>query len=1007
MRRITLIFASQDGRLYLLAPVLALSVVLLHSLEISQAQVPPPPITSSGLNTIVTTNGNIHTITGGTRPGNGPNLFHSFGEFNVPVNNIANFLNETALPTSNILGRVTAGNPSNIFGTIQTTNFGNANLFLMNPAGIIFGPNATFNVGGSVTFTEANYIRLTDNVRFTALPSAQDALLSTAPVAAFGFLDANPQGNTITIEGSALSVSDGQTLSFIGKDFTMTGGRLSAPGGQVRIASVASAGEILQQDLGTGPNINGQTFTAMGTINLSQGATVDVSADAAGTVKIRGGQFVLADSTLSADTGNANGTPIAIDINLTGDLSITSAAVPALTARTTGSGDAGEIRISSQNMDVMATGFGDFTPFSVIDTHTSGSGKAGAVSVTTTDNLTVTGDPFDSIFAIDSGTIGPDGGQGGNVTLNAKTIDIQYASLNTGDFVANNLGEEAVGSGGHLTITADSLNMVQSFMVTDGFFGGIGGNLMITARDARIKEASALSTAGTVKSGTLRINADRLVVDNSQFEANSADEPGGGIFFTGMVGEFTNGSTIQSSTFGNGDAGKITFAATERLTFSDDASADGADVRPTGLFTTAVLGTGDAAEITAITPLLEIRGGARFDATTRTSGDGGRITIMADVVSISGERTVPIFEGPLFGLAESLSSGIYSRTVGLQRCVGLCGDAGPISLVARILTLDQLAQLNSGTRSTGRGGNITATASESITINNGAGVSVSSTGVADAGNIFLGAGVQLLLQNGSVTASANQAGGGNITTVVGDTVKLVNSQFNSSVFGGTGGGGNISIDPNFVILQNSQILAQAVQGNGGNINITTQVFLADANSRVDASSQFGVNGTVNIQSPTSQLSGTIRALTQTPLQTTTLLSQRCAAKAAGQESSFVMAGRDTLPTEPGGWLGSPRTLASTLTPALSQVERGNSEGPVARGEGLGRSDTSAELGVLSAEFLTAGRQRTGEGEGLLEVGLGARGKGQEENTLTVSLRRVTPAGFLTQSFPVDWSGCPS
>ena len=110
------------------------------------------PITSSGLNTTVTISGSVYDITGGTRPGNGSNLFHSFGEFGVPTNHVANFLNESGLATSTILGRVTGGTLSNIFGTIQTTGFGSANLFLMNPAGIVFGPNASLNVGGSVKF---------------------------------------------------------------------------------------------------------------------------------------------------------------------------------------------------------------------------------------------------------------------------------------------------------------------------------------------------------------------------------------------------------------------------------------------------------------------------------------------------------------------------------------------------------------------------------------------------------------------------------------------------------------------------------------------------------------------------------------------------------------------------------------------------------------------------------------------------------------------------------------
>ena len=127
-------------------------------------------------------------------------MFHSFGEFGVPTNNIANFLNETALPTSNILGRVTGGKLSNIFGTIQTTGFGNANLFLMNPAGIVFGPNASLNVGRMVSFTTADYLRLADSARFNAIPGPADALLiSSAPVAAFGFLGSNP--GAITVQG--------------------------------------------------------------------------------------------------------------------------------------------------------------------------------------------------------------------------------------------------------------------------------------------------------------------------------------------------------------------------------------------------------------------------------------------------------------------------------------------------------------------------------------------------------------------------------------------------------------------------------------------------------------------------------------------------------------------------------------------------------------------------------------------------------------------------------------
>ena len=168
----------------------------------SLAQVTPAitPTTGTGnLRTAVTQAGNTYHITGGTRPSNGPNLFHSFGEFGVPTNTIANFLNETALPTSNIFGRVTGGNPSNVFGTIQTTGFGGANLFLMNPAGIVFGPSASLNVGGSATFTTADYLRFADGAHFNAMPGPQDAAISSAPLAAFGFLGSNPAAITVSV----------------------------------------------------------------------------------------------------------------------------------------------------------------------------------------------------------------------------------------------------------------------------------------------------------------------------------------------------------------------------------------------------------------------------------------------------------------------------------------------------------------------------------------------------------------------------------------------------------------------------------------------------------------------------------------------------------------------------------------------------------------------------------------------------------------------------------------
>src|SRR5215472_10184077 len=256
------------------------------------------PITSSGLNTQVTLSATPPAgktqfdITGGTRPGGGPNLFHSFGQFNVPNNNIANFLNDSGLATSNILGRVTGGNLSTIFGTIQTTGFGTANLFLMNPAGFLFGPNATVNVGGMVSFTSADYLRLADGARFNASPHAHaDALLSIAPVAAFGFLGSNP--GAITVQGSQLTVAEGTGISLVGGNIIMQSGtldngtvqaaQLSAPSGPINLVSVGRpshphvGGEVVIAGPGAGFTPTG--FSSLGQIGLTNGSRLTTSGD--------------------------------------------------------------------------------------------------------------------------------------------------------------------------------------------------------------------------------------------------------------------------------------------------------------------------------------------------------------------------------------------------------------------------------------------------------------------------------------------------------------------------------------------------------------------------------------------------------------------------------------------------------------------------------------------------------------------------------------------------------
>jgi len=945
---------------------------------VAYSQVPPPPITPSGLHTEVNLSavppaGNVqYDITGRTRPGgvNGTNLFHSFGDFSVPTDNIANFLNARSvdlnghvlasnLPTSNILGRVTGGDPSAIFGMIQTNGpngFGTANLFLINPAGFLFGPNATVDVGGMMTFTTADYLRFQGTDTLFNKVSTTESLnpLSTVPVAAFGFLGSNPAA--IAVQGSILKVAPGQSISLVGGNrgfeytdpdtgnhasasapggVTMTGGKLSALGGQINIASVASAGEILVGTFTQAPNTNGQSFEKMGNITLSQGAKLDVSADAAGTVRIRSGALVMDNATISADTINADGVAVAVDIQVTADLSMSTNLNPAITARTSGSGNAGEIRIKSANLTTTSNAQ-DFT-LALIDTHTSGTGEAGNVSITTGD-LQATGRPLPFWF-IDSGTQGP--GDGGNVTITARNIFLDQTEISTGDDRARNLPieQDVTGSGGNIKITADSLDMTVATIHSDAF-GGHGGDITLAVGDIQMKQGSQVGVSGLEGSGAFTVDADRFVMDNEGLiEADTAFMPGRPVILTANILELKNGSAIRSHTLGNADAGDIVVTASDHVTISDGPFTG----RPGGFYSSSVgfedveldaLG-GNAGSIRITTPRLEMSGGARIDMSTQTSGRGGDVTFTTGSISITGERTLPTPEDD-FDIADSRSSGIFSRSVGSEFCSGPCG----------------------------RGGDITINAGQLVQLDKGASISASSTGPGNAGDISINAGQQFEMQSSSVTAKAEHASGGNIDIRAIDRVRLVNSEISSSVQGSAStAGGNITIDPNIVVLQNSQVVAQAVQGAGGNITIFTPLFLADSSSLVSASSQFGVNGTVTIQSPTSNVSGSLGPLASNPSQAQALLTQRCAALVNGQASSFFVAGREQLPADPGGWLSSPLAFA-------------------ALGENLDADNAVASISTVMA--IAA------------------------DNTSTVSLRRLTPAGFLMANFAEsEATGCRS
>jgi filamentous hemagglutinin family protein len=918
------------GSYGVLPTVFFISLVFASMSTTSNAQA---PITSSGLNTQVSqspTNPLQYDITGGTRPGGGTNLFHSFGEFGVPTNHIANFLNSGGLPTANILSRVTGGNPSNILGTIQTTGFGAANLFLLNPAGIVFGPNASLNVGGSVSFTTADYLRLTDGVKFNAIPGPQDALISTAPVAAFGFLGANPAA--ITVQGSQLSVSEGKAMSLVGGNIDVAAGSnlnggtprpplLSAPGGQINLVSVASRGEILTTMTPTQIDTGLNSGTSSGNISLSDGAGLDTSANTAGHVIIRGGQFTMNDASIT--TIAMDGSPVKPDASIV---------MPAIFIR------ANHVSLAN-GAHIAADSHGSARAGDIVlqvDTLTTKAGGK-AIALDANDPKTVNG----NLIGSDSRSKSSTGGAAGSITIE--------------------------GMGGHGT--AASSVLLRDTTITSRVYGGTpdtprsaiminADSLVLTNEGLEAGRAATLvaTTIGPAPAGNIVLNVNTLLgnvlPDETPIQGaktvfivtsnNVGDTAGstGTITISGIRPESTDAAKLValSNTFisAGADGGTAKTAPGHIVITADTISVS----NDTGIITTtfgeATTPAGNIAlnvntlraqtnpDGTPITGKPQV-----FIVSLSESGQAGSITISgvqsqntdaAKQVTLNNIELNTVVLGGHAAIRPATIT-VHADNIHISNNKNIKTDtrgaapAGSIVFEGKTFVADRHSKISTTSSGEGPGGNISIAAGQSVTLDGDTLVTAGSTGPGNAGSIAINAGSQFLSRDASLTTQASQASGGNIEIRATDAIRLVNSQINTSVQGGpTTAGGNITLDPAVVTLQNSQVLAQAVQGQGGNINVIAGTFLADQTSVVDASSQFGLSGNVNIQSPVSSLSGTLAALPNRPLQAQPLLNQRCAAGPASQTSSFIVSGRDRLPAEPGGWLLSPMAIAFHETP---------------------------------------------------------------------------------------------
>lgn len=345
----------------------------------------------------------------------GTNLFHSFQQFNIHADETATFTGSDSV--QNIISRVTGGDPSWIDGKLGSA-VPNADIWFLNPAGLIFGPNASLDLPGSFHAGTGDYLRMGENQRFYAQP-LKNEVLSVAPPAAFGFLTDTPA--PIIIQESSLSVSEGKTLSLTGGGLEMNGtppadsetgeaeyvSGLSAESGEISLVSVASSGEVAPGPGGTNlsDSAQGGTFTA-------NHVRIDVSGKRGGCILIHAGDIeVTASQVISETSGNQDGR--VTEIHAENMILKEGAEIASITESSGDSGDialfvADTLTISSEG-HIEGHSFGTepdagcggqieieagriiLTDKGNIASDTFGLGEAGTITIRVSDTLTISG----------------------------------------------------------------------------------------------------------------------------------------------------------------------------------------------------------------------------------------------------------------------------------------------------------------------------------------------------------------------------------------------------------------------------------------------------------------------------------------------------------------------------------------------------------------------------------------------------------------------------------------
>lgn len=722
------------------------------------------------------------SITGGTLAGK--NLFHSFESFDIQSGSSVIFNSTPAAET--IFSRVTGSSPSNIDGQLRVD--GTSNLFLINPNGIIFGTNASLDLGGSFLATTADSISFDNNQKFSASVHNSDNLLDLSTPIGLQF-GSNPglisnlskNRDVMADRPTGLQVKPNQTIALIGGAVEIPGGHIISPQSKIEISSVADNSFIGLLPTQQGFHLDYETVEQYKDIKVSQLAQVNASGNDGGAIKLHGDRITITGGSQILSRTQGNGRGAGIQINAT------------------------------EALEVLGTGPLDGPRDEVIwrflEVHNP---QRSSVS---TNNFST--------------------GIGGNIQVNAKRVsirdggDISVRALNTG--LGGNLSIKApeqieiVGDTAFLGLTTGLQQRAEQF--------GIDPNLIGGAFSASFIIANSLADGN---SGTLTLETGHLLI--------------------------RDGGLLSANPFGNGNGGDILITATEAVeligTPVSEAYSPGISIGPGRPFV-----QGRSGNLVINSPKLRILGGSGIGLSTSNSSGALGIFNISETTEIIG--TSPT------GKWLSSISALSTRE----------GTGGKIELVTDQLKLSD-------------GGTLLAT---------GANLSI-------GGDIKVIANSVLMDNHASITTASEGLGGGfggNINLQVSENLLLRRNSSISAQAGNAGNGGNISINADFIIAianENSDIIANAVAGRGGEIALSSNSILGlevnnslSPNSDINASSEIGIDGTVTINAPDTDINPEQIELNGD--LATPSLSKGCLASLSNS-SGFIHTARGGLPVHP-------------------------------------------------------------------------------------------------------------